>query len=271
MKHRIRLIVAALLLTFGLSACQAPSNDQASSGSDNRVLKIYPVPPAEGQDIARGLQAALGTKASVSNPSEGKLLVYAPRDAQASIEKAIATLGNAKASAQPAATLNVHVWTVDGETGNGADDPALKALEPTLDALRKTAGPMHFRLAQTAAAMASSGHQASSLVHQASSLVLSDGTDTQNFGFLFNRVNDDGVNLWLDYEDSGRSGLRKFNTQIEVPFGQYIVLAQAPGVCAKPVETTLLPNGKQVSTNPCSDKPALRLLIVRVDRAQPAA
>lgn len=275
MRYRIQLMVAVFLM-LGLSACHGPSSAQADTGNDNRVLKIYSVPPEGASDLASGLQAALGKQANVSLPSEGKLLIYAPRDAQASIEKAIATLESATTSAPPAVSLTLHVWIVDSEPGNGTDAPALKALEPTFDTLRKTAGPMHFQLAQSAAAMASSGKDPTrSLMEllaakrEISTLTLSNGIYTQNVEFSFAHVSRDGVNLWLDYDDHGASGLKKIKTRIEAPFGQYIVLAQAPGICPPLVDRNLT-NGTARTTT-CTDKPALRLLVVRVDRTDPNA
>ncbi|MEO9079987.1 MAG: hypothetical protein ABI268_11845 [Rhodanobacter sp.] len=261
MNYRIRPVVALCLL-LGLAACHAPSANHAVTVSDDRVLKIYDVSPAGSRELASGLQNVLGTTANISLPSEGKLLVYAPRDAQPSIEKAIATLGNATTSASPAVSLTLHVWIVDSEPGDGTDEPSLKALEPTFDKLRKTAGPMHFQLAQSAAAMASPGGETSTLM-------LSDGTQIQNLEFTFNRASGEGVDLSLIYNDLGTSGLKKLKTQIQAPFGQYIVLAQAPGVCPSPAVTTLT-NGTGRTTT-CTDKPTLRLLIVRVDRALPSA
>jgi hypothetical protein len=67
------------------------------------------------------------------------------------------------------------------------------------------------------------------------------------------------VRLELSYEDTGGAGLRKLHTEIEAGFGQYLVLAQAPGACPA------TPGGTSSPTN-CSGKPALRLLVVRVDR-----
>lgn len=274
MKHIVQWMAGATLL-LSLVACHAPAADNTNHGSAPMELKIYAVPPAGAGDLASGLQAALGKQANVSLPSEGKLLVYAPRDAQASIEKAIATLGSAM-TAPPAVSLILHVWIVDSEPGNGTDAPTLKALERTLDTLRKTTGPMHFQLAQSAAAMASSGNNHARTLaellspkRETNTITLSDGIYTQNIEFSFDHVSRDGVNLWLDYDDHGASGLKKIKTQIEAPFGQYIVLAQAPGICP-PLVATNLTNGTARTTT-CTDKPALRLLVVRVDRAHPNA
>jgi hypothetical protein len=208
-----------------------------------------------------------GTRASITAAGPGKLLVYAPRDAQSSIGSVIDTLSSSPqtpaAPVQPVAPVqvDVHFWIVDGTAGEGQDDPALQALAPTLAALRKTAGPLRFQMDQVAAAVATPSDDESTIV-------IAKGSLPQTFNFRLGHLTEQGANLWLDYEDHGPSGLEKLKTQVETPFGQYIVLARAPGTC--PASSAGLTNGQTIPSS-CADKSAMRLLIVRVDRLAPKA
>lgn len=254
MKQGFRWVVA-LAGVVVLVACRAPASGQANGAS--MELKIYPVPATETARLADALGNALGEKAKVTAPLPGKLLVYAPREAQASIASALDGLDKT-ASAQPATTqVNLRFWIVDAEVGPGADDEALAPLATTLDSLRRAAGPMHFQLEQSASAMVASGH-GGRLVTTASSGYL------RNFGFDVRAATNDRITLSLDYQDAGPSGLRQFGTLVNARFGQYLVLAQAPGACP------VAPSSRKSSTS-CPDQPALQLLVVRVDRTNEPA
>jgi hypothetical protein len=144
----------------------------------------------------------------------------------------------------------MHFWVIDGEAGSGSNDPALKPLAGSLDSLRRTAGPMHFRLDQAASLVGADGEN--------SSLTTADGPYTRQFHFRVGAIDGDTARLYLIYQDNGGHGLGKLDTHIDATFGQYIVLAQAPGACAQPSANT--------GAASCPDKPAVRLLVVRVDR-----
>ena len=92
-------------------------------------------------------------------------------------------------------------------------------------------------------------------------------TGPRSFGFAVGAAETNGVPLSLHYEDAGRSGLRQLKTEVGARFGEYLVLAQGPGVCSAPFGDTTRP----ASADTCADKPVLRLLIVRVDRIDPHA
>lgn len=244
--------VAIFALVCTLAACQAPSNGNAGSASAPMELKIYTVPAAQTGQLAGALGSALGKKANVTTPAPGKLLVYAPRDAQASIGAALGSLGKATPASAGATQVNLRFWIVDAQTGAGANDAALKPLSATLATLRQTLGPMHFQLEQAAAGVGSSGHSGSIATATPAGY-------QRTFDFRIGPATAQGVELTLDYQDAGPAGLRRFNTQVGAHFGDYLVLAQAPGAC--PV---VLTSGKP--TTSCPDVPALQLLIVRVDR-----
>jgi hypothetical protein len=255
MKHAFRLILgSALLLT--LTACQAPDDGHTGQATAPMELKIYAVSPEQTPKLGEALGNALGKMATVTVPAPGKLLVYAPRDAQTSISAAIASLGKASPVDQKSALVHLQFWIVDGAIGPGTDDTTLKPLSATLDTMRQAMGPMHFRLNQTLAAMTSAGHDGSIKT-------ATDGGYPRGIDFVVRAVNDNNINLWVGYEDNGGSGLAQFKTQIDAESGHYVVLAQAPGACA-----AVLP-GK--TAPPCPEKPALRLLIVRADRLPPHA
>jgi len=252
---RFGAMIAALFL---LAACRAPVDDAAGQASVPMEMKVYEVPAAQTGRMAAALAGALGQRASVTDPAPGKLLVYAPRDAQASIAIALESLAKAAPVDATPAQVNLHFWVVDAQAGAGPDDPELKPLSATLDTLRRTMGPLHFRLDQGAASLAAS--------NQSGKIATGTATGPRVFGFAIGAAGANGVPLSLDYQDEGRSGLRRLATEVGARFGEYLVLAQGPGVCSAPPDAT-----RPGPAHSCADKPALRLLIVRVDRIDPHA
>ncbi|MEO7068470.1 MAG: hypothetical protein ABI114_16290 [Rhodanobacter sp.] len=255
MKRPLRVIAAAAVFAV-LAACTAPSNSQADSGTAPMSLKIYAVPPAQTAQLRASLGQALGKNASITAPTPGKLLVYAPVRAQASINAALTDLSKSAPTEEVPAQVNLHFWVVDAQAGAGADDAALKPLASALDAVRKNMGPLHFQLDQAVSAMASLGHNGSIKT-------ATEGGYARGFNFQINSAHANTINLQLSYDDAGQSGLAQFDTQIDVQSGHYVVLAQAPGACAPALPGRIAPA--------CPEKPTLRLLIVRADRLNPPA
>lgn len=253
MKHTLRLIVAAVLL-LALSACHAPTGNHADQASAPMELKIYAVPPEKTMPLVASLGNALGNAANITSPAPGKLLVYAPRDAQTSIGEAIASLGKSAEGEPASAQIELHFWVVDAQTGSGTDDAALKPLMTALDSVRKNIGPLHFQLDQAAAAMTSVGPLGT--IQTAA-----DGVYSRGFRFKVIAIHDKTIQLSLGYNDRGQGGLAELDTQLGITSGQYVVLAQAPGACAPALPGKAAP--------PCPQKPALRLLIVRADILTP--
>ncbi len=250
MKHTLQLIAGAALL-LGLSACRAPADNHASQTSARMELKIYAVTPEQADPVAQSLRGALGPMDTITVPAPGKLLVYAPRDAQSSIGEAISSLGKSVV-AQPAdVQVGLHIWIVDALAGPGSDDPSLKPLASSLESVRKSMGPLHFQLDQAVAAITSVGPEGSMKT-------ATDGGYERSFGFQVKATHANTIQLALSYGDNGQSGLAQLDTQIGITSGQYVVLAQAPGACAPALPGKIAP--------PCPQKPALRLLIVRADR-----
>ncbi|HEY0197303.1 MAG TPA: hypothetical protein VGC19_02020, partial [Rhodanobacter sp.] len=127
MNKAIRWITGCAM-TVLLCACHAPDSANGNkSVSGPMELKIYDVPPAK-TDVLRGAlsEALASDKAKVSMPAPGKLMVYASRDAQPSIEQAIADLSKSSPKDQTDERLQVRFLVVDTMPGDGADDPALK-------------------------------------------------------------------------------------------------------------------------------------------------
>lgn len=257
MKQILQLIASTAMLA--LTACHAPGDTQPKQSAAPLELKIYAVPPPQTSQMVGALGMALGGKATVTSPAPGKLLVYAAPEAQASIGQAIATLSQAPATPSSAAQINVHYWVVDGESGTGADDAALKPLASALDGVRKNMGPLHFSLDQAVSARTST----SSNEHDTLILATVDGGYPHAFDFMVKNVEGQMLDLQLNYDDHGERGLAKFKSEVTLRSGQYVVLAQGPGACAP-----ALP-GKNAP--PCSNRPALRLLIVRADILPPQA
>lgn len=250
------VVLAALL---GLTACHAPAADPAGASAAMQ-LQIYPVPPAQTGRLAEALGNALGGKASVTVPAPGTLLVYAPRDTQTSIGAALNRLSQATPapSADGQATVPqvaLHFWVVDAQAGTGADDPALRSLSATFESLRKQFGALHFQLDQTATA-AVAGNR-----HGRITIASPQGFQ-RTFNFELGAAAPSGVELSLDYQDTGPGGLRQLSTEVGARYGDYVVLAQAPDPCA---------GASATPASACVGGAALRLLIVRVDRLQPHA
>lgn len=252
MKHAFRLVAGTALLALGaaLAACH-PLDASGRSAAESMELKLYDVPAGQSESLRNALGLAMAGKASVSQAAPGQLLVYAPHGAQASIGDAIAALGKTIAKQAAPVQVDVHFWVIDGEQGAGNDDPALKELAASLASLRQAMGPLHFHLDQVAALVGTTD--------QAGSLTTAPGmTYDRSFHFRVTSIAGDTAQLQLRYQDNGASGLRELDTRIDTNFGQYLVLAQAPGTCPAPVPG--------VPATGCSNKPAMRLLVVRVDR-----
>ncbi len=254
MKPTLR-IIAGVAVLFALTACNVPADKSAGQTQALMTLKIYAVPPEQTGRLAQSLGLALGSNASITSPAPGKLLVYAPHDAQASIAEAINSLGKSTEPGQAPAQVNLHFWLVDAQTGPGSDDAALAPMASALGSVRKSVGPLHFQLDQAVTAMVSVG--------QNGSIKTATNGGYRSFGFRVISGHANTIDLMLSYDDQGQGGLAQFETQLDVTSGHYIVLAQAPGACAQALV------GK--ATPACPQKPALRLLVVRADRLPPNA
>jgi len=256
MNKAFRLVAGTALLVLGatLAACHTQdSSGKTATGS--MELKLYDVPASQSENLAQALALTMVNKASVSQAAPGKLLVYAPRGAQASIGKAIAALAKAPMQQAAAGQVGVHFWVVNGEPGAGADDAALKPLASALDSVRQNAGPLHFSLVQTVFARTSTdGHNVSIVAAPA-------GGNARNFDFAVKGVDGQILDSLLDYYDSNDRGLYKFKSEVSLHSGHYVVLAQGPGACPRAVVGE--------SDPPCPVTPALRLLIVRADILPP--
>lgn len=255
MKHTLRMIAGVAVL-FALSACRAPADNPADQAEVPMVLKIYAAPSGQASQLAQSLGRVLGKKASITSPAPGKLLVYAPSNAQASIGDAISSLGKSTESDQTPAQVDLHFWVVDAQSGPGTDDAALAPMTSALDSVRKRIGPLHFQLDQAVSAMASVGHNGSIKTAK-------DGGYMRSFDFQISGGHGNTIDLMLAYADQGQTGLAELETQLDVTSGHYVVLAQAPGACAQALIGKAAPA--------CPQKPALRLLIVRADRLPPPA
>lgn len=258
MNNAFRFAAGTVLLVLGaaLAACHGQdSSGHAAAGS--MELKLYDVPAAQSDKLLGALTKAMVNKASVSQPAPGKVLVYAPREAQASIGEAIAALAKVPAQRAAPAQVGVQFWVVNGETGAGDDDAALKPLASALDGVRRNMGPLHFTLVQTVSARTSSdGSNASIMAAPA-------GGIARNFSFTVKGAEGGMLDLQLGYYDASDRGLSRFQSVVGVQSGHYVVLAQGPGACPA------APPGE--SAPPCPAAPALRLLIVRADLLSPRA
>lgn len=265
MKHRIRYAAIGALALLTLAGCQGHGYGAGTATNDKTAsdftLRLHTVPADRIQAIRDSLLDSIsgnGTASaniSISVAAPGKLLVYAPADLQDSVGDVIETLSKTAAPQAVPVQVGVHFWVIDGEPGAGENDPALKDLASSLASLQQALGPLHFHLDQAASLVGTSNH--------GNALLTADGHYQRSFFFRVDAINGDASTLQLTYEDPFGHGMRKLNTQIDATFGQYIVLAQAPGACPQP------------STNntpaTCPDKPAMRLLVVRVDRLNPKA
>jgi len=121
MQHAIRWMATASLVV-GLAACNAPRTDHADPGATAMALKIYAVPPAQTNQLSQSLGDTLGKTANVTVPALGKLLVYAPIGAHASIGAALTSLAKSGPAAAAQAQVDLHFWVVDAQPRAGTDE-----------------------------------------------------------------------------------------------------------------------------------------------------
>lgn len=245
---------AGCAVAIALTGCHAPADGAANkSASAPMELKIYDVPPAKTDVLRAALSEVLEPdKAKVSMPAPGKLMVYAARGAQPSIEQALSVLSKSSPENQINEHLQVRFWIVDSIPGDGADDSALKELAAPLGSLRQSLGSVHFILDE----------QSASAVDENRDAMLSTG-HARRFNFFARPADDHDIELRIEYIDETRQGINQLKTTVSVQPGQYTVLAQAPAACPAA-------NPKILSTlYQCQSKQGLRLLVVRVDRMNP--
>jgi hypothetical protein len=252
MNKTFRLAAGAMLLALSatLVAChgQDPSSKSAAGPME---LRLYDVPVAQSKNLAHALALAMAQRATVSQATPGKVLVYAPSETQASIGEAIAALAKAPMQQVAPRQVDVHFWVVSGEPGAGPDDAALKPLASALDSVRRNTGSLHFSLVQTVSARTSTdGHNVSITAAPA-------GGNARSFVFAASGVDGQTLGAEVDYHDSDNRGLSEFKSEVNLQSGQYVVLAQGPGACV----AAALGESKP----PCPVTPVLRLLIVRAD------
>jgi hypothetical protein len=251
--------IGALLLVLTLTACQSSDHTESNRAMQ---LKAYSVPPQSAKAIESNLSiVATAFHGSVTQPFPGTLLVYAPRDAQASIEHTIDTLSKASKKAPPPAPLHVHFWVIKAVPGAGKSSPALKPLNKTLSTLESSLGTSHFILDRRASTVATMDHL---------SLIIAGP-----YKFAFTpRVSQNGsTQLDVQYSavDSAASklasafgsdsnGINSLHTTVTTTPGQYVVLAMAP--TQSPASASSAP----------AETPAtrtMRLLVMRLDQQRP--
>lgn len=242
-KRIVRVALAALVL--GLAGCHASPGNEAAAPMQ---LKLYRVPPARAEAIGRALKDAFGARAQVSSPSPDALLVYAPVPAQDSIGDVIGALGRAAPDKAQPVQLRVRFWVIDGVPGDGPDDVGLKPLESSLVRLRKAFGPMHFIRDGTVSTMVAEGQ--GGLIQGPG-----DGGLSQTFHVQARTLRDERVDTALVYE----FGASRIQTRVNAPLGQYLVLAQSAIPCR--------PHASSAPAPTCGSGGGLRLLVVRIDRA----
>lgn len=251
MKHVARLATLALLPI--LAACHPSDGGHASS---SMTLKMYEVPPAQTSELINSLDKVLSKDAYVSGAGPGKLLVYAPADAQASIESAIAALRDSTPAHATPVQVELHAWIINAEPGNGPDDPALKELDPSLAALRQTMGPNSFHLEQAVSAAGSENHH--------SNLSLYNQGSFRQFGFAVGTIQNDALSLDVTYNVTGDTTgpadtgpvLTGLQAHLDARLGQYTLLAKVPD--------NNCPTTPATTSAPCEKN--WRLLLVRADR-----
>lgn len=248
MRFVTRLTMFALMPM--LAACHSSDGGQASS---TMALRIYDVPPAQTDVLSSALARVLNKNASVTMAGPGKLLIYAPADTQASIKDAIADLRDSSPGKAQATPVELHAWIINAEPGDAPDDPALKALGPSLAALRQTMGPSSFHLEQAISAAGSENHS--------SSLTLKNQGSMEQFDFQVGAIQGDVVSMDVSYNmPTGVSmtmlgqAMMGVQAHLDTRLGQYTLLAKAPGSCP----TSATPSA------PCEK--SWRLLVVRADR-----
>lgn len=154
------LRVAALGTLLLLAACDRQSDSQAiPSDYLPKSLRVYQVPAERAEGLRDALAGALGDSGRVSLAPPDRLIVVAPASLQTSVAENLGELMKATgpvdgdAGADDLGPVRVVAWIVD-VADTTTDDPRLKPLQSTLDAVRETLGApgfsLHAQLAVTA-------------------------------------------------------------------------------------------------------------------------
>jgi hypothetical protein len=234
------LVIGAIVLVAMVLAATERSPlgtrpDYVPEWDNPTVLRVYDVPTERAQDIRTALSSAMsaGTPEDKSHgrvtlSGTNQLVVLAPLQTQASVEKAVAKLGGGKPAAGAAAegSVRLTVWLVDAVDGAGADDALLADLAPALEAARGALGAVRFRLHD--------GVAVSTIPNGSEAKVVS-GRGTQARAHL--RPIGGGVQAELFITGVGPGSIE---TTTALPFGQTIVLARlaAPAAGGRAPEGT---------------------------------
>jgi hypothetical protein len=236
------VIFFILVLPVFLNGCSGSDKAAASA----MQMRVYPVPAEQTQALKYALQDVFsaGTKrlGTVSSPAAGRIVVLAPSSLQDSIAKTLRTLAEDSpartqpAPAKPGAALRLSFWSVDAVPGSATDDPALTAITPALDEVRKQIGAVHFTLRDRVGGVSSLDQQ---VRHSWQSANLGGSSAKLELDYTL-RQTPDGVALTLTFADQVPVRVTKngkesvfynsvgMNTTTAIRLGQTLVLTQNP-------------------------------------------
>jgi hypothetical protein len=235
-RFTILLILLTLAtLTLGLAGCGANGSIQTDDAA--LILKTYTVPASRAEDLSDTLNHVLRMnddkndvgRAWVAGP--GQILVLAPARMQDSIEDSIKEIVSHEGAVTKPEPLRLEAWVVDVYPGKEKDDPALKTIQPALDAFAADMGPSHFVAGHYLTGVSDAG------VLAEISPIASEALD-----YRVTPTEGDAI-LEFRYRDSGAH----LNGRVTTKLGQNLVLGLASD----------RPDGK-------SARPVRRLLVVRI-------
>jgi len=141
--------VVIVVLSLSISAC-SPQTKPGDTPPDVE-LQVYEVPRGTAGDLRQALARVLGDVRDSTQPAsgrvtvtpDGRMLVLASAKVQAGVRAVVDAVS--QRPVKPPARIDMNYWFVLGTRGDGELPEDLRAIQPALDELVRTQGPMCFR------------------------------------------------------------------------------------------------------------------------------
>jgi hypothetical protein len=240
MKKSITLLISLTLLALSVGLAGCNTKGSIESGDAALILKTYKVPTSRANALSDTLNHVLRMdndkqdvgRSWVAGP--GQILVLAPSQVQGSIADSIKEIVANDQAANNPQPLRLNAWVVDVYPSHGKSDPALKTIQPALDAFATDMGPSHFVVGHYLTAVSDAG---------APTGISPIGSEALNYRVA---PTEGGVVLDFHYRNSSAH----LDGRVTTKLGQNLVLGLASD----------RPDGKNTHSVP-------RLLVIRIDPA----
>lgn len=203
-----------LSMAAPLAACATPSQPPAQVEPE-MTLVAYDVPHGYGDEVWTLLNRTLSRgseQTPVGRAAMGpgdKLVVVAPKAVQLGVGKFLTELDALDTPPEPAPAVTLSYWLVVAEPADKADAPvALADVQPALDEIGKTQGPMRFALLER---MQVTSRERRAMTEGAAARISQNATLVRE-----NVIADVEIDL----------GHYRIDTQVKSKPGQFVVLGQ---------------------------------------------